>query len=90
MATTPFAILLAFVYLFIASLALGLAFGLGTAFLLKLLHSHSTPQVGRPLSGRISFSWAAPFKEHAADARAPGGHVHACWAQDAHPACSLK
>jgi hypothetical protein len=43
--TTPAAIFVDFAYLFLASLALGVAFGLGTAFLLKLLDSHSTPQV---------------------------------------------
>ncbi len=36
----------AFVYLFLASLALGMAFGLGIAFLLKLLRSRDSPQVG--------------------------------------------
>ncbi len=35
----------AFVYLFLASLALGMAFGLGIAFLLKLLRSRDSPQV---------------------------------------------
>lgn len=33
-----------FAYLFVASLALGMAFGLGIAFLLKLLRSRDSPQ----------------------------------------------
>ena len=37
-------ILVDFLYLFVASLALGMLFGLGTAFLLKFLHSDSSPQ----------------------------------------------
>lgn len=34
-----------FVYLFVASMGLGLAFGLGTSLLMKVFKSHSTPQV---------------------------------------------
>jgi hypothetical protein len=34
-----------FGYLFIASLALGMTFGLGIAFMLKLLRSRDSPQV---------------------------------------------
>ena len=37
-------ILTDFLYLFVASLALGMVFGLGTAFLLKFLQSDSSPQ----------------------------------------------
>ena len=33
-----------FLYLFVASLILGMVFGLGTAFLLKFLRSDSSPQ----------------------------------------------
>ncbi len=40
-------ILVDFLYLFVASLALGMLFGLGTAFLLKFLHSDSSPQEAR-------------------------------------------
>ena len=43
----------AFVYLFLASLALGMAFGLGIAFLLKLLRSRDSPQVRPALRVQI-------------------------------------
>lgn len=42
---TVVAILGRFLYLFAASLILGLCFGLGTAFLLKTLQCQSSPQV---------------------------------------------
>ena len=42
---TVVAILGKFLYLFAASLILGLCFGLGTAFLLKTLKCQSSPQV---------------------------------------------
>ena len=37
-------VLAAFLYLFIASMCLGLAFGLGTSFLMKRFQSNSVPQ----------------------------------------------
>lgn len=43
---TVFNIFGRFLYVFCASLVVGLTFGLGTAVLLKLLKSHSSPQVG--------------------------------------------
>ena len=50
--TTVFAIFARFLYVFGASLVVGLTFGLGTAVLLKVLKSNSSPQVGllSPLS----------------------------------------
>ena len=38
-------ILIKFLYLFAASMILGLAFGLGTSWLMKAFKSNSTPQV---------------------------------------------
>ena len=48
-----------FAYLFVASLALGMAFGLGIAFLLKLLRSRDSPQVQacRRFSGAAAFGF---------------------------------
>ena len=43
--TTVFNIFAKFLYVFGASLVVGLTFGLGTAVLLKLLKSNSAPQV---------------------------------------------
>ena len=43
--TTVFAIFARFLYVFGASLVVGLTFGLGTAVLLKVLKSNSAPQV---------------------------------------------
>lgn len=43
--TSMITILWDFAYLFIASLALGMTFGLGIAFTLKLLRSRDSPQV---------------------------------------------
>ncbi len=39
-------VLVKFLYLFAASMLLGLAFGLGTSFLMKRARSNSVPQVG--------------------------------------------
>ena len=36
-----------FLYVFVASLMVGVGFGLGTAILLKVLRSHSAPQVSQ-------------------------------------------
>ena len=44
------AILAKFLYLFAASLALGLIFGLGTSFLMKTFPLNSVPQVRRESS----------------------------------------
>lgn len=44
--TTVFSIFARFLYVFGASLVVGLTFGLGTAVLLKVLKSNSAPQVG--------------------------------------------
>ena len=44
-AGTVSAILVKFLYLFVASMGLGLAFGLGTSWLMKTFKSNSTPQV---------------------------------------------
>ena len=41
-------VLVKFLYLFAASMLLGLAFGLGTSFLMKRAKSNSVPQVHRP------------------------------------------
>ena len=41
-------VLVKFLYLFAASMLLGLAFGLGTSFLMKRAKSNSVPQVCRP------------------------------------------
>lgn len=38
-------IFIKFLYLFVASMVLGLAFGLGTSWLMKSFKSNSTPQV---------------------------------------------
>lgn len=38
-------VLVKFLYLFVASMLLGLAFGLGTSFLMKRAKSNSVPQV---------------------------------------------
>ena len=43
--TTVFSIFARFLYVFGASLVVGLTFGLGTAVLLKVLKSNSAPQV---------------------------------------------
>ena len=43
--TTVFSIFARFLYVFSASLVVGLTFGLGTAVLLKVLKSNSAPQV---------------------------------------------
>jgi NhaP-type Na+/H+ or K+/H+ antiporter len=43
--TSMITILWDFAYLFVASLALGMTFGLGIAFTLKLLRSRDSPQV---------------------------------------------
>ena len=40
-------VLVKFLYLFAASMLLGLAFGLGTSFLMKRAKSNSVPQVQR-------------------------------------------
>ena len=51
-------ILTDFLYLFVASLALGMLFGLGTAFLLKFLQSDSSPQeVRAPLQRPSRSPW---------------------------------
>ena len=42
--STVLTILVNFVYLFAASMGLGLAFGLGTSWLMKFFKSNSTPQ----------------------------------------------
>lgn len=47
--TTVFSIFAKFLYVFVASLVVGLTFGLGTAVLLKVLKSNSSPQVSQHL-----------------------------------------
>jgi hypothetical protein len=42
-------VLVKFLYLFAASMLLGLSFGLGTSFLMKKFKSNSVPQVLTPL-----------------------------------------
>jgi len=55
-------ILVDFLYLFVASLALGMLFGLGTAFLLKFLHSDSSPQEARAAASvKTSCGVTKPF-----------------------------
>ena len=54
-------VLVKFLYLFAASMLLGLAFGLGTSFLMKRAKSNSVPQVQRttrtPHISPSSVSW---------------------------------
>lgn len=51
-------VLIKFLYLFAASMFLGLAFGLGTSFLMKRFKSNSVPQVPPP-SSRCLLSFTA-------------------------------
>lgn len=57
-ASTVVAILAKFLYLFVASMGLGLAFGLGTSWLMKIFKSNSTPQVtSQPRQAADSLTW---------------------------------
>ena len=46
-----------FLYVFVASLMVGVGFGLGTAILLKVLRSHSAPQASQHRFYSGQYSW---------------------------------